>query len=88
LEKFSKRGVWASRPSKSQFRDPPTLDVLTLPEKRQRRNAPTWLDDPTQRFATIFYTGGTTGMLPRIKISRIRFAHLGRRNYFSRRPVC
>jgi hypothetical protein len=88
LEKFSKRGVWAPRPSKSQFRDPPTLDVLTLPEKRQRRNAPTWLDDPTQRFATIFYTGGTTGMLRRIKISRIRFAHLGRRNYFSRRPVC
>jgi non-ribosomal peptide synthetase-like protein len=45
-----------------KFRDLPTLDVLTLPEKTPRRAAPTWLDDPTQRLATIFYTSGTTGM--------------------------
>ncbi len=45
-----------------RFRDLPTLDVLTLPEKTQRRVAPTWLDDPAQRLATIFYTSGTTGM--------------------------
>ena len=45
-----------------KFRDLPTLDVLTLPEKTPRRVAPTWLDDPTQRLATIFYTSGTTGM--------------------------
>ena len=45
-----------------KFRDLPTLDVLTLPEKTPRREAPTWLDDPTQRLATIFYTSGTTGM--------------------------
>src|ERR1700730_3144425 len=45
-----------------KFHDLPTLDVLTLPEKTPRRNAPTWLDDPTQRLATIFYTSGTTGM--------------------------
>ena len=45
------------------FRDLPTLDVLTLPEKRAaRREAPPWMDDPTQRLATIFYTSGTTGM--------------------------
>ena len=45
-----------------KFRDLPTLDVLTLPEKTPQREAPTWLDDPTQRLAIIFYTSGTTGM--------------------------
>ena len=45
-----------------KFRDLPTLDVLTLPKEIPRRKAPTWLDDPTQRLATIFYTSGTTGM--------------------------
>ncbi len=46
----------------SKFRDLPTLDVLTLPERASKRNLPPWLDDPTQRLATIFYTSGTTGM--------------------------
>jgi non-ribosomal peptide synthetase-like protein len=47
-----------------RFRDlpTPTLDVLTLPERMPRREPPPWLDDPTQRLATIFYTSGTTGM--------------------------
>jgi non-ribosomal peptide synthetase-like protein len=45
-----------------QFRDLPTLDVLRLPERMPRRELPPWLDDPTQRLATIFYTSGTTGM--------------------------
>ena len=46
-----------------KFRDLPTLDVLTLPERTPRREPPPWwLDDPTQRLATIFYTSGTTGM--------------------------
>ena len=45
-----------------KFRDLPTLDVLKLPEKMPRREPPRWLDDPTQRLATIFYTSGTTGM--------------------------
>ena len=45
-----------------KFRDLPTLDVLTLPQSRSRRKPPPWLDDPTQRLATIFYTSGTTGM--------------------------
>ncbi|MGC2341230.1 MAG: AMP-binding protein, partial [Methyloceanibacter sp.] len=45
-----------------KFRDLPTLDVLTLPERAPKRNPPSWLDDPTQRLATIFYTSGTTGM--------------------------
>ena len=44
------------------FRDLPTLDVLALPEKTPRSEPPPWLDDPTQRLATIFYTSGTTGM--------------------------
>jgi non-ribosomal peptide synthetase-like protein len=45
-----------------KFRDLPTLDVMTLPERMPRREPPSWLDDPTQRLATIFYTSGTTGM--------------------------
>ena len=45
-----------------KFRDLPTLDVLTLPERMRRREPPSWLDDPTQRLATIFYTSGTSGM--------------------------
>jgi amino acid adenylation domain-containing protein len=45
-----------------RFRDLPTLDVMTLPEEKPRREPPPWLDDPTQRLATIFYTSGTTGM--------------------------
>jgi non-ribosomal peptide synthetase-like protein len=44
------------------FRDLPTLDVLTVSESTSRREPPPWLDDPTQRLATIFYTSGTTGM--------------------------
>ncbi len=45
-----------------RFRDLPTLDVLALPKEMARRKPPTWLDDPTQRLATIFYTSGTTGL--------------------------
>jgi len=45
-----------------QFRDLPTVDVLTLTGKPPRREPPGWLDDPTQRLATIFYTSGTTGL--------------------------
>jgi non-ribosomal peptide synthetase-like protein len=45
-----------------QFRDLPTLDVLAIPETLPRGCPPSWLDDPTQRLATIFYTSGTTGM--------------------------
>jgi non-ribosomal peptide synthetase-like protein len=44
------------------FRDLPTLDMLTLPERTPRREPPLWLDDPTRRLAAIFYTSGTTGM--------------------------
>ena len=46
----------------AKFRDLPTLDVMNLPEGTPPREPPTWLDDPTQRLATIFYTSGTTGM--------------------------
>jgi len=45
-----------------QFRDLPTIDLLNLPDKLPPRKPPTWLDDPTERLATIFYTSGTTGM--------------------------
>jgi non-ribosomal peptide synthetase component F len=47
---------------RDKFRDLPTLDVLALPEGVLRRDPPSWMDDPTQRLATIFYTSGTTGM--------------------------
>lgn len=46
----------------SKFRNLPTLDVLKLSEAMPRRKPPTWMDDPNQRLATIFYTSGTTGM--------------------------
>ncbi|HKO59680.1 MAG TPA: non-ribosomal peptide synthetase, partial [Pyrinomonadaceae bacterium] len=45
-----------------KFRDLPTLDVLTVPERNRRIEPPIWLDDPRERLATIFYTSGTTGM--------------------------
>ena len=45
-----------------RFRDLPTLDLLALPENMPRRSPPTWLDDPSERLATLFYTSGTTGL--------------------------
>ena len=44
------------------FRGLPTQDLLGLPETGRRATPPPWLDDPTQRLATIFYTSGTTGV--------------------------
>ena len=46
----------------AQFRDLPTLDVLALPDNPTPIKTPPWLDDPSQRLASIFYTSGTTGM--------------------------
>lgn len=43
------------------FRDLPALDVLALPESSTQTRPPPWLDDPTQRLASIFYTSGSTG---------------------------
>ena len=40
----------------------PTIDVTKLPETSKGRASPTWLDDPDERLATIFYTSGTTGV--------------------------
>jgi non-ribosomal peptide synthetase-like protein len=45
-----------------RFRDLPTLDLLNLPEDLPASDPPPWLDDPSERLATIFYTSGTTGM--------------------------
>lgn len=44
------------------FRDLPTIDVLALPETLPKRQPPSWLDDPAERLAAIFYTSGTTGL--------------------------
>jgi len=46
----------------NRFRDLSTIDVLALPEESPAREPPSWLDDPSQRLATLFYTSGTTGM--------------------------
>ena len=45
-----------------KFHDLPTIDVLALPKRAPKRKPPSWLDDPTRRLATIFYTSGTSGM--------------------------
>jgi len=58
------------------FRDLPTLDVLALPENMPRRETPAWLDDPTQRLATLFYTSGTTGMPKGVECPHAGFVNL------------
>jgi len=54
--------VVLTRGQQAKFRDLATLDVLTLPDAPPRSVPPSWLDDPKQRLAAIFYTSGTTGM--------------------------
>ena len=59
-----------------KFCDLPTLDVLTLPEKMPRREQPSWLDDPTQRLAAIFYTSGTTGIPKGVECAHAGYVNL------------
>jgi non-ribosomal peptide synthetase-like protein len=59
-----------------RFRDLPTLDVLTLPEEMPRKEPPPWLDDPTQRLATLFYTSGTTGMPKGVESAHAGYVNL------------
>ncbi|MDW6023716.1 AMP-binding protein [Mesorhizobium sp. BAC0120] len=47
---------------RNQFGNLPTLNVMELPDGMPLAEPPTWLDDPRQRLAVIFYTSGTTGL--------------------------
>ena len=58
------------------FRDLPTLNVLALPGKIPRAEPPPWLDDPTQRLATLFYTSGTTGMPKGVECAHAGYVNL------------
>jgi len=71
-----------------RFRDLPTLDVLALPEETQRREPPTWLDDPARRLATLFYTSGTTGLPKGVESAHAGYVNLvlGYADYFDLIP--
>jgi non-ribosomal peptide synthetase-like protein len=58
------------------FGDLPTLDVLALPGAKTRRVLPPWLDDPTQRLASIFYTSGTTGLPKGVECTHAGYVNL------------
>ncbi len=72
----------------NQFRELPTLDVLALPENTPKRTSPTWLDDPTERLATIFYTSGTTGLPKGVECPHAGYVNLARTyaDYFDLLP--
>ena len=58
------------------FRGLPTIDVSDLPEEASRLEPPPWLDDPTQRLASIFYTSGTTGKPKGVECTHAGYVNL------------
>ena len=58
------------------YRGLPTLDVLALPAQGSRRRPPSWLDDPAQRLASLFYTSGTTGMPKGVECTHAGYVNL------------
>ncbi len=61
---------------KSRFRDLPTIDVCTLPDNAPRNRTPSWLDDPSQHLAAIFYTSGTTGLPKGVECTHAGYVNL------------
>lgn len=74
----------------AQFRDLPTIDVLTVPETPPEAELvpPAWLNDPAERLATIFYTSGTTGMPKGVECPHAGYVNLARTyaDYFDLLP--
>ena len=59
-----------------RFRDLPTLDLLALPDNPVHCESPHWLDDPTQRLATLFYTSGSTGTPKGVECTHAGYVNL------------
>jgi len=74
----------------AQFRDLPALDVQSVPTTLSGRDRahPTWLDDPCERLAAIFYTSGTTGMPKGVECPHAGYVNLARTyaDYFDLLP--
>jgi non-ribosomal peptide synthetase-like protein len=58
------------------YRNIPTIDVQNLHPAETRTVPPPWLDDPSERLATVFYTSGTTGKPKGVECLHAGFVNL------------